>query len=139
MAGAVCGAGGGDSTSDAFATALGYLPRSLPDDRQHTGDVMGLDIRHRLSAFADAVGQIDDRTAFVTGELRCAPLRPLVAHAARRRGSNPAAEWERLGSRMGYLRHHRLAGGGHIWIRHGTVDVFTVAEVLARDEYAIPE
>jgi hypothetical protein len=100
---------------------------------------MGLDIRHRLSAFADAVGQIDDRTAFVTGELRCAPLRPLVAHAARRRGSNPAAEWERLGSRMGYLRHHRLAGGGHIWIRHGTVDVFTVAEVLARDEYAIPE
>ncbi len=39
---------------------------------------------------------------------------------------------------MGYLRQHQLAGGGHVWLRHGTADVFTVAEVLARDEYAIP-
>ncbi len=40
---------------------------------------------------------------------------------------------------MGYLRQHRLATGGHIWVRHGTADVFTIAEVLARDDYAIPD
>ncbi len=35
----------------------------------------------------------------------------------------------------------RSAGncGSHVWIRHGTADVFTVAEVLARDEYSIPD
>ncbi len=67
------------------------------------------------------------------------PLRLVVSRAARRRGSNQAAEWQRIGGRLGYLRQHRLAGGGHVWIRHGTADVFTLAEVLARDEYAIPD
>ncbi len=100
---------------------------------------MNLAIRHRLSAFADATGQIGDRMSFVAGELRCVPLRPFVGRAARRRASSPAEEWQRLGGRMGYLRQHRLAGGGHVWIRHGTADVFTVAEVLARDEYSIPD
>ena len=100
---------------------------------------MNLALRHRLSAFSDAIGQVGDRTAFIAGELRCVPLRPLVGRAARTRNSNPAAEWQRLGGRMGYLRQHRLANGGHMWIRHGTADVFTVAEVLARDEYAIPD
>ncbi len=95
-------------------------------------------LRHRLSAFSDAVGQIDDRMAFVLGELRCVPLRPFVQRAVRARGSNAAAEWERLGSRIGYLRQHRLSNGGYAWIRHGTADVFTIAEVLARDDYAIP-
>ena len=100
---------------------------------------MNLALRHRLSAFSDAIGQVSDRTAFIAGELRCVPLRPFVGRAARKRHSNAAAEWQRLGGRMGYLRQHRLAEGGHVWIRHGTADVFTVAEVLARDEYAIPD
>ncbi len=100
---------------------------------------MNLAIRHRLSAFADATSQIGDRLAFIGGELRCVPLRLVVSRAARRRGSNQAAEWQRIGGRLGYLRQHRLARGGHVWIRHGTADVFTVAEVLARDEYAIPD
>jgi FkbM family methyltransferase len=100
---------------------------------------VGLALRHRLSAFSDAVGEIEDRAAFVLGEVRCVPLRPLVQRAARSRGSNAAVEWQRLGSRLGYLRQHRLARGGHVWLRHGTADVFTVAEVLARNEYAIPD
>ena len=99
---------------------------------------MNLAIRHRLSAFSDAIGQVGDRAAFIAGELRCVPLRPFVARAARTRNSNAAAEWQRLGGPMGYLRQHRLAGGGYLWVRHGTADIFTVAEVLARDEYAIP-
>ena len=99
---------------------------------------MSLAIRHRLGALADAAGQIDDRTAFIAGEIRCVPLRPFVSRAARKHNSSAAAEWQHLGSRMGYLRQHRLVGGGHVWIRHGTPDVFTLAEVLGRDEYAIP-
>jgi FkbM family methyltransferase len=100
---------------------------------------VNLAIRHRLSAFTDALGQVGDRTAFIAGELRCVPLRPVVTRAVRTRHSNAAAEWQRLGGRLGYLRQHRLVGGRHVWVRHGTADVFTVAEVLARDEYAIPD
>ena len=99
---------------------------------------MNLAIRQHLSAFSDAIGQVGDRTAFIAGELRCVPLRPFGGRAARKRKSNAAAEWHRLGGRLGYLRQHRLAGGGPVWIRQGTAEVFTVAEVLARDEYATP-
>lgn len=136
MAGAWCG--DEDDGITAGTVHVGYVHHSRPVNCRNNCDAMNLAIRHRLSAFSDAIGQVDDRAAFIAGELRCVPLRPIVSRAARTRTSNAAAEWERLGGRLGYLRQHRLLGGGHVWIRHGTADVFTVAEVLARDEYAIP-
>ncbi len=100
---------------------------------------MGLQLGHRLSAFRDALGQVEDRAAFVARELVCVPLRPVVALQARRRGTSAAAEWQRIGRRVGYLRRHHLRGIGPAWIRHGTADVFTIAEVVGRDhEYGIP-
>ena len=100
---------------------------------------MGLQLGHRLSAFRDALGQVDDRAAFVARELVCVPLRPVVALQARRRGTSVAAEWQRIGGKVGYLRRHQLKGIGPAWVRHGTADVFTIAEVVGRDhEYGIP-
>lgn len=100
---------------------------------------MGLKLGHRLSAFRDALGQVEDRAAFVAREMVCVPLRPVVALQARRRGTSAAAEWQRIGSRAGYLRRHHLKGIGPAWVRHGTADVFTIAEVVGRDhEYGIP-
>lgn len=100
---------------------------------------VGLQLGHRLSAFRDALGQVDDRAAFVAREVVCVPLRPVVALQARRRGTSAAAEWQRIGGRVGYLRRHHLKGIGPAWVRHGTADVFTIAEVVGRDhEYGLP-
>lgn len=100
--------------------------------------LMGLALRHRLSALKDAAAEVSDRSSFLAAEARCVPLRPVVALAARKSGRSKAAEWQRIGGRAKYLQEHPLRRGGHVWIRHGTPDVFTLAEVLARQEYAIP-
>lgn len=99
---------------------------------------MGLQLRHRLSALRDATNEVTDRSGFLVAEARCVPFRPIVAVASRRSGRSAAEEWEHIGRRIGYLRRHSLRRAGWVWVRHGTPDVFTIAEVLARDEYTIP-
>jgi FkbM family methyltransferase len=99
---------------------------------------IGLQIRHRISALRDAVAQFEDRGRYLAHEAVAVPLRPVVAFESRRRHTSPAEEWARLGGRVGYLQRHRLHDGRRLWVRHGTADTFTVAEVLARSDYAIP-
>jgi FkbM family methyltransferase len=103
------------------------------------GRVRRSQVLARLRIFRGALRQVETPATFFARELLFYPLRPVVAFTARRRGGDVGGAWAALMRGSGNVFTYRLrADGRKIVIRHGTVDVFFIWELLDQRAYAIP-
>lgn len=98
-----------------------------------------LQLRHRLGAFRDAAGTVTHPAVFVVRELPFLALRPVVALISRGTSRTPGEIWDRIGRILPAVGRYRLRESGQtVFVRHGTPDVFTLAEVIGRPTYHLP-